>query len=202
MSRTIDFDAEIVREKIKEKGLSLSCVSVALGRNESYLRDRCRVGTINLEFAERLEVLLKTKIRLDDEDKNHKKISGQSDRADVSIDREKLCDALERRGLKKAEASRKIGKSNSFLNQSLTRGRTSGKTVEAIEFVLGIPPKEYVIGAQDEDDDRNQVNMFAPNDTLQEISDQITYLSRMIITLSTRVQGLEEALHIDRNGEV
>jgi hypothetical protein len=200
MKGVIDFDAEAVREQLKKKDIPQTGLSILLKNSPYYIKDCLQSGRINSEIADKLEL-----INIDvNPEKNTKGENSKrkNNKADIAIDSEKLKNALKRREISPYHASKKIGMCGSYLNTYMAQEKLTKDVVKSLNSVLDIPPKEYVIGAQDEDDDRNQVNMFAPNDTLQEISDQITYLSRMIITLSTRVQGLEEALHIDRNGEV
>lgn len=195
MKGVIDFDAEAVREQLKKKGIPQTGLSILLKNSPYYIKDCLKSGRINSEIADKLEL-----INIDvNPEKNTKR---KNNKADIAIDSEKLKNALKRHGISPYHASKKIGMCGSYLNTYMTQEKLTKDVVESLNSVLGILPKEYVIGAREEADEGNQVNMFTPNDTLTEIYDQLTFLTRMIVTMNTRVRDLEDILHIDRNGEV
>lgn len=63
----------------------------------------------------------------------------------VAIDSGKLSGELEKRGLSKADASRKLMRSKSYFNNILWQNGATKVAIEQIESVLGIPPETYLL---------------------------------------------------------
>lgn len=63
----------------------------------------------------------------------------------VPIDSAKLAAELDKRGLSKVGASRKLMRCNTYFNNILIQNGVTKTAIEQIEAVLGIPPESYLL---------------------------------------------------------
>lgn len=63
----------------------------------------------------------------------------------VPIDSAKLAAELDKRGLSKANASRKLMRSGAYFNNIMYQNGVTKTAIEQIESVLGIPPEAYLL---------------------------------------------------------
>lgn len=68
----------------------------------------------------------------------------------VPIDSAKLAAELDRRGLSKVSASKKLMRSNTYFSNILWQNGVTKTAIEQIETVLGIPPEVYLLKPEKE----------------------------------------------------
>lgn len=68
----------------------------------------------------------------------------------VPIDSAKLAAELDKRGLSKASASRKLMRSGAYFNNIMYQNGVTKIAIEQIESVLGIPPESYLLKPEKE----------------------------------------------------
>ena len=68
----------------------------------------------------------------------------------VPIDSAKLAAELDKRGLSKVGASRKLMRCNTYVNNILLQNGVTKTAIEQIESVLGIPPESYLLKPEKE----------------------------------------------------
>lgn len=68
----------------------------------------------------------------------------------VPIDSAKLAAELDKRGLSKVSASRKLMRSGAYFNNIMYQNGVTKTAIEQIETVLGIPPESYLLKPEKE----------------------------------------------------
>ena len=68
----------------------------------------------------------------------------------VPIDSAKLAAELDKRGLSKVSASKKLMRSNAYFNNIMYQNGVTKTAIEQIESALGIPPEAYLIKTEKE----------------------------------------------------
>ena len=105
--------------------------------------------------------------------------------ASVGINAERVKEDLQRMGITMQQVSRSMGKSDTYLSQTLSRDQLREETVNEIEKALFKPKGTYVTGIRDKE---------AEQESVAEAN-----LANVLSTLSERLDAIEGAIPEDKS---